>query len=77
MGSLTCDSCGAVLEAAASILAAARCGGFSLAAGDKLQSHGAVLVHRGQGVARSSAPPAADRQDWASPALEAGARRNS
>lgn len=58
-------------------LAAARRRGFSLAAGDKLQSHGAVLLHRGQVVARSSARSAADRQDWAALALEARAGRNS
>lgn len=58
-------------------LSAARRHGSSLASGDKFQSHGAVLLHRGLVVARSSARSAADRQDWASLALNAGAGRES
>lgn len=58
-------------------VAAARRRGFGLAAGDKLQSHGAVLLARGQVIARSSARSAADRQDWAALALDANAGGNS
>ncbi len=58
-------------------LSAARRHGASLEAGDKFQSHGAVLLHRGLVVARSSARSAADRQDWASLVLSPDTGRKS
>jgi hypothetical protein len=48
---------------------AARIHGASLAAGDKMQSHGAVLLHRGEVVARA-ARPAGEAQDWAGLVLD-------